>query len=139
MAGWIAAGVVLHLPIAFAATLGFEWVTGDSVVVGTAPPAGALRAVSILVLAPWFEEALYRGHLFDALARSSNEPTGALVAAACFALPHVDALHVIASFLAGLVLGGVRSCTHRVGPCIALHMGLNLAAAAPSALAPCWR
>lgn len=135
---WGFAGLALQLPIASIATALFELLTGEDVGVYGAQPIHALRAISIFLLAPAFEESLYRGHLFAGLADAWSTSAAVFASAACFALPHADALHVGATFLAGLALGVLRARTRRVEPCIAMHIGLNVAAAAPETF-PIWR
>jgi len=122
---WGALGAALHPWIAtFAAWL----VTGEAVAPGSPPAPSIWRAVSLCVLAPAFEETLYRGLLFDALDRQGCVARSVVVTAMFFALPHAGALALFAVFLAGLVLGTARAATGRLAPCIALHAGFNASA-----------
>jgi membrane protease YdiL (CAAX protease family) len=101
------------------------------------PDAGpGADLVSALLLAPLFEERLYRGRLLRALAPRLGSALAVAICALCFALPHFDALRVLGSALAGLVLGAVATWTGRTLPCIALHAGLNRAGIARG-VGPC--
>ena len=102
---------------------------------GAAPPVRgevstpcAWQLAAALVLAPLFEERLYREHLLAALAPRLGTAGAILASAACFALPHLEPLRVLGTFLAGLVLGLAWCATGRLRPCIALHAGFNAAA-----------
>lgn len=110
--------------------------------VGPAPhplvdaPAAGTALLASLLLAPFFEEHLYRGRLLPAL-----EPHFGGVAALCatsvlFALPHLERLATIGALLAGLLLGGIRLRTGRTIDCIAMHAGMNFAGCSLAGLAP---
>jgi len=90
--------------------------------------AGLLDVAALLVVAPLFEEALYRGGLLAALRASLGAPLALVISAAAFALPHLDPLRVLGAFLAGLVLGAVFVFERRVSSCVAAHAGFNAAA-----------
>lgn len=90
------------------------------------------------VVAPIFEEGLYRGLLLPALRRHTGALAAVVVSSAAFALPHLEAWSVLGTFCVGLGLGAVRLASGSVAPTIGLHAGLNasaLAGALPSALA----
>jgi membrane protease YdiL (CAAX protease family) len=84
--------------------------------------------LSMLLLAPIFEELLYRQRVLPALRPSIGTPAAILVSSALFAIPHLEAWSVLGTFLVGLALGTVFVATEAVGLCVALHAGLNLAA-----------
>jgi membrane protease YdiL (CAAX protease family) len=91
-------------------------------------PRAPLLLVSTLVLAPVFEELLYRERLLAALTPLAGPPLAVLLTSGLFALPHVDSWSVLTTLLVGLVLGVAAHRGRSVAPCIGVHMGLNLAA-----------
>jgi membrane protease YdiL (CAAX protease family) len=95
-----------------------------------APPAppGALLAGATVLLAPVFEEILYRERLLGALRRRFGAAAAVLVSSAAFAVAHVEPWAVLGTFLVGLALGAVMCLSGTVTLCIGLHVGLNLAA-----------
>lgn len=127
-------------PFALACAAGFSslpaWVgliaaTGTGLGLAEPIPAearpGPLLAGASVLLAPVFEELLYRDHLLGALRPRIGAVGAALVASLAFAAPHFEAWSVLGTFLVGLVLGCVRCLAGSVGVCIGLHGGLNLA------------
>jgi len=93
-----------------------------------APPRAPLLLVSTLVLAPVFEEVLYRERLLTALTSLVGPALAVLLSSVLFALPHVNAWSVLTTLWVGLVLGAVAHRGRSIAPCIGVHMGLNLAA-----------
>jgi len=85
-------------------------------------------ALAVVVLAPIFEELLYRDRLIIALRDRAGPALAVLVSAALFALPHLEAWSVLGSWMVGLVLGALRLASRSLSLCVALHAGLNLAA-----------
>jgi len=115
---WVAAALALGL------ALGLTPVPAIPPQTATAPWACSL------VAAPLFEELLYRERLFDAL-RARWGPLAAIGASsALFAAPHLEAWHVVGTFLVGIGLGALRALGTSLACCIGLHAGLNLAALA---------
>jgi membrane protease YdiL (CAAX protease family) len=98
---------------------------------GPVPPLGAvsLHWLSLLVLAPVFEELVYRERLLPALAPHLGWTGALVVSSALFALPHLEPWTMLASFAVGLALGATFALSRSVLPCIAYHAGLNGAAA----------
>jgi membrane protease YdiL (CAAX protease family) len=99
------------------------------------PHAEALEAardplwlVSTLVLAPVFEELLYRERLLAALIPLTGPPLAVLLTSGLFALPHLSSWSVLTTLLVGLALGVVAHRGRSIAPCIGVHTGLNLAA-----------
>jgi len=92
------------------------------------PPRAPLLLVSTLVLAPVFEEILYRERLLAALTPLAGPPLTVLLTSVLFALPHVNSWSVLTTLLIGLVLGVAAHRGRSIAPCIGVHMGLNLAA-----------
>jgi membrane protease YdiL (CAAX protease family) len=93
------------------------------------PPAPADRLAHAL-LAPLFEELLYRERLLPALRARIGGPLALVLSSAAFAAPHLEPWSVLTTFGVGLALGGLFLASGRVGPCIAAHAGLNAAALA---------
>jgi membrane protease YdiL (CAAX protease family) len=93
-----------------------------------APPEHLLLVVSVLGLAPVFEELLYRERLLPALRARLGAVPALLLSSLLFALPHLEPWAMLATGLVGLGLGGLLLATGSVAPCIGLHAGLNLAA-----------
>jgi membrane protease YdiL (CAAX protease family) len=81
-----------------------------------------------LVLAPLFEELLYRERLFAALQPRIGTLLSIGVTSVLFALPHVELVAIVATAHVGLVLGAVRVALGSVAPCVGLHAGLNVGA-----------
>jgi membrane protease YdiL (CAAX protease family) len=93
-------------------------------------PDEALLLVSVLALAPVFEELLYRERLLPALHARFGAAPALLVSSALFALPHLEPWAMLATGLVGLALGALMLASGSVALCIGLHAGLNLAAVA---------
>ena len=94
------------------------------------PAATPAAWLAHVVLAPAFEEWLYRERLLPALRARLGAPLALVLSSAAFAAPHLAAWSVLTTFGVGLALGGVFLASGRVGLCIAAHAGLNAAALA---------
>jgi len=94
---------------------------------GPPTPVTPFECVASLVLAPWFEEHLYRGRLLAPLAARVGGPVAVLVSSAAFALPHLTPRAMLGAGLAGSILGARWLRTRRTADCVALHLGLNAA------------
>jgi membrane protease YdiL (CAAX protease family) len=101
---------------------------------GLPPPApsaaaapGPLPWLAHVLLAPLFEELLYRECLLPALRARLGAPLALVLSSALFAAPHLEAWSVLTTFFVGLALGGVFLATGRVELCVAHHAGLNAA------------
>jgi membrane protease YdiL (CAAX protease family) len=101
------------------------------------PPARQVRGpallASTLVLAPIFEEIIYRGQLLPALAARLGKAPGLLLSSAAFALPHAAAWPIFGSFGAGLLLGALMLARRSIALCVGIHAGFNLRLAAADA------
>jgi membrane protease YdiL (CAAX protease family) len=121
-----------------AGVVGYKGWQASIVVLGLAAglqPAAVSQAdpgfsalLRICVLAPVWEEALYRGRLLPALARRVGAPAAVALSSLAFALPHVQPWAVLGTFLFGCGLGSVERHSRRLGLCIGIHAGLNAAA-----------
>lgn len=99
----------------------------DPAEVSSAGAAGPLLLISVVVVAPVFEELLYRERLLDAIAATPLGWSGAtLLTSALFALTHLTAWQMLGSFMVGLVLALLRRALRSVLVCIGFHAGLNL-------------
>ncbi len=85
-------------------------------------------ALACIVLAPVFEELLYRERLLGALRPLWGAPAAIVASSVAFALPHGEPWSVLGSFLAGLALGAMRCAARSLALPIGAHAGLNLAA-----------
>jgi uncharacterized protein len=92
---------------------------------------------AMIVAAPLFEEALFRGFLFKGLELSFVGPIGAVVVTAgLWATIHVqyDAFGMAIIFCLGLLLGAARVFTESIVAPLGLHAITNLAATIQAAL-----
>lgn len=95
---------------------------------GPAGQGGPALWLATIVLAPVFEELLYRERLIPVLRASVGAPAAILGTSVLFALPHLESWSVLGTLLVGLALGTLYVATGSVALCIGLHAGLNLAA-----------
>jgi len=86
--------------------------------------------LSMLVLAPLFEEPLYRGRLLLALRARLGTAPALVLGSALFAISHIDPWPVLATFAVGLFLGALMLASRSVAACVGVHAGLNLGALA---------
>lgn len=84
--------------------------------------------VSVVLLAPVFEELLYRERLLGALSPTIGAFPAVLATSALFALSHVEPWPVLGTLIVGLGLGAVMCMSGSVALCIGAHAGLNVAA-----------
>ena len=89
---------------------------------------GLLLAAATLIVAPVFEELLYRERLLTALRRRFGAPAAVLASSAAFAVVHGEPWAMLGTFWVGMALAIVRCFSNTVAWCIGLHGGLNLAA-----------
>jgi len=89
---------------------------------------GPLLAVATVLLAPVFEEILYRERLLGALRQRFGAAAAVPVSSAAFAVAHVEPWAMLGTFLVGHALGALVCLSGSVALCIGLHAGLNLAA-----------
>ncbi len=93
--------------------------------------------IAIVVGAPVFEEALFRGFAHAGLAQSRVGATGTvLITASTWAAIHLqyDFYGVATIFAVGLLFGWARERTGSLVPCIAMHAAMNLVAAIETAI-----
>lgn len=132
--GHVAAGVIAGFASYPAWIAGILWIglgLGLAPRAATPPGAGSpLVWIAMLLLAPVFEELLYRERVLPALRARFGTPLALLASSLLFALPHLDAWNVVGAFCVGSWLGVVHLATGSTALCIALHAGLNGAALA---------
>lgn len=112
--------------IAMIASVGFG--LGIEPVASAPPQAGgpALWTATVL-LAPVFEEVLYRERLLSALRPVMGSGFAIAATSVLFAIPHLEPWRVLVTWLVGLALGGAMCASGSLALCIGIHMGLNLA------------
>ncbi len=84
-------------------------------------PALACFAVTAILLAPLFEETVFRGVLLPVAARELGGPWGVVVSAAVFAVAHLSLGELPALFVLGLGLGWLRLSSGRLGASVLMH------------------
>jgi membrane protease YdiL (CAAX protease family) len=113
------------------------WITAiGSIGIAIGLPARPLPArlaepmliAATVVLAPIFEELLYRERVLLALRPRIGAAAALALSSVLFALPHLELWPVFATFVVGLALGALMLAGGSVALCIGLHAGLNLAA-----------
>lgn len=93
----------------------------------SARPSPNLVWLAHIALAPLFEELLYRERLLPALLPRVGRAAALVVSSALFALPHLEAWTVLATFCVGLFLGLLQLARGQVALCIGYHAGANTA------------
>jgi membrane protease YdiL (CAAX protease family) len=88
---------------------------------------GALGLIAVLVLAPTFEELLYREQLPRSLEPVLGSWAALCVASALFAIPHIEAWAVLGAAIVGVGLGLLALHTRCTALCVGVHAGLNAA------------
>ncbi len=78
-------------------------------------------AFTAVVLAPLFEETLFRGVLLPVLGRSWGRGWGLLVSALSFGVAHLSLAELPALVMLGLGLGWLRLRSGRLGACVLMH------------------
>lgn len=92
-------------------------------------PAGVeavLLGFGVVVLAPIFEEALFRGFLYRSLRKWLNPRKAMLLSAVLFGLVHFSWFAIPAVFVLGLLLARVVERRGNLIPAITAHMLFNL-------------
>lgn len=95
----------------------------------TAHPNGAIGSAggfAVVVLAPVFEELLYRERLLGVLRELWGWLPALVLSSALFALGHMDPAVMPIAFAGGLACGGVMLRTGSLAAVIGMHAGWNL-------------
>ena len=82
---------------------------------------GGWAMLTTIVLAPLFEEALFRGILQESLTNKYGALRGILIASAVFGVVHVIPQQVVNAFFVGLILGYIYYKTRSLIPVIVIH------------------
>ncbi|MEO1001493.1 MAG: type II CAAX endopeptidase family protein [Cyanobacteria bacterium J06638_7] len=85
------------------------------------PVALACFALTAMVLAPLFEESLFRGVLLPVLGKRWGGTVGVLATALVFGLAHLSFGELLPLVVLGLGLGWLRLRSGRLGPCVLMH------------------
>ena len=85
------------------------------------PPALALLALTAVVLAPLFEETIFRGALLPVLATRLGPLPGVLLSGLLFAMAHISVGELAPLTVLGVGLGLVRLRSGRLWPSVLMH------------------
>lgn len=87
-----------------------------------------LLVLSAVVLAPFFEELVFRGLLLRSIQRAVGPLAAAAISSAVFAIVHLSVDQLPGLFLFGLLASGLALWSGRLGPAIVMHMVFNAVA-----------
>jgi membrane protease YdiL (CAAX protease family) len=93
----------------------------DLVLTSPDPWALACFGVTAIVLAPLFEEILFRGVLLPVAGRHLGGVQAVVVSAAVFAAAHLSLGELVPLFVLALGLGWLRWSSGRLVPCVLMH------------------
>ena len=85
------------------------------------PVTLACFAFTAVVLAPLFEETIFRGVLLPVAGRELGAAWGVVLSAAIFAVAHLSLGELPPLFMLGLGLGWLRWSSGRLGSCVLMH------------------
>lgn len=129
-AGWAVSRVLMVLPAVALVGWLVEQLVGDGggsnpllelVLTTRNPLALGCFAFTAVVLAPLFEETLFRGVLLPALARRWGWAWGLVISALTFSVAHLSLAELPALAVLGLGLGWLRLRGGRLGSCVLMH------------------
>ncbi|MDR2009990.1 MAG: CPBP family intramembrane metalloprotease [Bacteroidales bacterium] len=89
-------------------------------------PIGIPTFFSLVVLAPFFEELIYRGIILDGLLKRYSAVTSILISGLIFGLLHLNLVQIIPAFVAGIFIGWVYYKTRNLICTIIIHVCMNL-------------
>lgn len=84
--------------------------------------------ITVVILAPIFEELILRGVIIDGFLKSYNPRKAILLSAFAFGLLHLNPWQFVPAFIGGLYLGWIYYRTQSILPCIVIHSANNLIA-----------
>jgi hypothetical protein len=93
----------------------------DLVLSSPDPRALACFAFTAIVLAPLFEEALFRGVLLPVIGSRWGGGVAVVISAAVFALAHLSLSELVPLFVLGIGLGWLRWRSGRLGASVLMH------------------
>ena len=85
------------------------------------PLAQFLLAITAVVLAPLFEEVVFRGVLLPVLGNVLGRGWGVIISALVFAVAHLSIGELPPLLVLGLGLAMLRLSTGRLFPCVVMH------------------
>ena len=85
------------------------------------PLALSLLALTAVVLAPLFEEVIFRGTLLPVLARRTGRGTGVVLSGLLFGMAHISIGELAPLTVLGIGLALVRLSSGRLFPCVLMH------------------
>lgn len=101
----------------------WEWMSYDDVMQMMLNPIGL---ISVCLLAPLIEEALFRGAIERTLLKKGFNPWTAIIfSAALFGLVHLNLVQGVPAFFWGIVLGWVYYRTRSIWPGVLIHFIVN--------------
>lgn len=86
--------------------------------------------IASVFMAPVFEEAIYRGVLYNGLRKEHSAAKSVLLCALAFMLMHMSPIQVVFQFALGALSAIIMERTGRLLPCVLLHATANAAALA---------
>lgn len=90
-------------------------------------PAFFYRSISLLLVAPVFEELFFRKFLLQKLLEKSSCKIGVLISSLCFAIIHMETpLNLIPAFIFGAISSLLFIKTKKIGYSICFHFLANL-------------
>jgi membrane protease YdiL (CAAX protease family) len=84
-------------------------------------PALLCFGFTAVVLAPLFEETLFRGALLPAMGRRFGATAGVLISAVVFAIAHLSLGELLPLLVLGVGLGWLRWNGGKLGSCVLMH------------------
>jgi membrane protease YdiL (CAAX protease family) len=128
--GQALAAVLMVLPLVALSSWLLERIFGDPggsnpllelVLTSADPLALVCFGLTATVLAPLFEETLFRGVLLPVLGRQLGGARAVLVSAAVFAAAHLSLGELVPLFVLAVGLGWLRWQSGRLLPCVLMH------------------
>lgn len=122
--------LLMVLPVVTAASWGIDRLWADPggsnpllelVLTSADPVALACFAFTALVVAPLFEELLFRGVLLPVAGQRIGGPGAVLLSAGVFAIAHLSLSELVPLFVLGLGLGWLRWRSGRLGSTVLMH------------------
>ncbi|ELC8442519.1 CPBP family intramembrane metalloprotease [Clostridium perfringens] len=93
-----------------------------------------LAFISVVILAPIVEELIFRGVVFNEVAKYKGGALPIIVSALLFGLAHREPVQIVYTFIGGLIFGFVYSKTHSLPIVMFLHMLNNLLTTFPPSI-----
>ncbi len=84
--------------------------------------------VSVAIMAPFFEEFIFRGVMLDGLLKRKSTWTAILISAAMFGLVHLNPWQFVTAMVIGTFAGWVYSRTRSLIYCMLIHFANNFTA-----------